>query len=176
MKLELKNIKFSERQSKETNCFVADLYIDGKKVAYVENSGEGGQTNISPYCALDRLTLKEAEAYCKTLPDEHGFKMNLEYKVDLLFEDWLQAKSEKKLISNMAKGICVGDKNQYVLHSVRNYTIADLCKSLKGQEYLKNAIAKLLSENKNILNTNLPSDLFPKNVIKEHNFELENKQ
>ena len=33
MKIELKNIKFSEALSEETNAFVCDVYVNGKKVA-----------------------------------------------------------------------------------------------------------------------------------------------
>ena len=45
MKIELKKISFSERMSDETNCFIADLYINGKKVGECNNDGRGGCTN-----------------------------------------------------------------------------------------------------------------------------------
>lgn len=42
MKIELKKIQHSEFQSEETNCFKADLYVDGKPFAIVSNDGIGG--------------------------------------------------------------------------------------------------------------------------------------
>ncbi len=33
--------------SEETNCFVADLYINGKKIGYVKNDGRGGCTDYT---------------------------------------------------------------------------------------------------------------------------------
>jgi len=42
MKITLKNIKHSEFASHETNCFQADIYIDGKPFACVSNDGQGG--------------------------------------------------------------------------------------------------------------------------------------
>jgi hypothetical protein len=42
MKIELRKISFNERMSEETNCYAADLYVDGKKVGEVGNDGHGG--------------------------------------------------------------------------------------------------------------------------------------
>ena len=48
MNLSLKNVKVNNQLSEETICFSADLYDNGKKVAYVSNRGCGGANNISP--------------------------------------------------------------------------------------------------------------------------------
>jgi len=96
MKIELKEIIFNEQMSEETNCFFAELYINGKKVGYVKNTGQGGQTHYNGYTKEDNETIREAEVYCKTLPKvkAHGYvlKQNLEYVIDHLFEDWIMAK------------------------------------------------------------------------------------
>ena len=65
MKIELKNISHSPRLSQETEAFAADLWINGKKVAYCENDGHGGCTNYNTYNPSLRPLLKEAEEYCK---------------------------------------------------------------------------------------------------------------
>ena len=44
MKIELKNIKVNLTFSQETVNFIADLFVDGIKVASCENSGWGGYT------------------------------------------------------------------------------------------------------------------------------------
>ena len=100
MKIELKKISFNERMSEETNCFVADLHIDGKKVGYVKNDGHGGQTDCRGYTKEDYQVITKAEAYCKTLPKvKHGnmeWEQSLEDVIDGLFEDWLMAKINAK--------------------------------------------------------------------------------
>ena len=48
MKIELKKVKFFDAMSEETPCFTAELWDDGKHVAYVKNSGHGGGNNVYP--------------------------------------------------------------------------------------------------------------------------------
>ena len=112
MKIELKKIEFSERMSEETNCFVADLYADGKKIGYVKNDGHGGSTD---YYGIDKRSsddIQKAEEYCKTLPDiNYGtftIKNSLEHTIDQLFEDWILAKERKKKEKRMQTCILVG--------------------------------------------------------------------
>ena len=82
MKIELKNIKFYERMSEETNAFTADLYVNGKKVGYAKNEGHGGCTDYYPNSIEDRAVINEAEQYCLGLPPiKYGsfeIEMNLE--------------------------------------------------------------------------------------------------
>lgn len=42
MKVELRKFKHYPSMSEETECFIADLYVDGKKIGVAENSGKGG--------------------------------------------------------------------------------------------------------------------------------------
>lgn len=49
MKIELKNIKVNLTFSQETVNFIADLFVDGIKVASCENSGCGGSSSYCPY-------------------------------------------------------------------------------------------------------------------------------
>ena len=70
MRLELKNVKFYESMSEETNCFQADLFIEGKKIAEVKNQGQGGPTDYSILDFKNIKILHSAEAYCKSLPKE----------------------------------------------------------------------------------------------------------
>jgi hypothetical protein len=120
-KVELKKISFSERMSDETNCFVADLYIDGKKVGYVNNEGHGGCTNYhaNTSCAggFTRANIKliaEAEKYCKTLPHNEFGEQSLEDVINDLLEAHLKAKDlakiEKKMQKKYSVAICYGKK------------------------------------------------------------------
>lgn len=119
MKIELKRISFYERMSEETNCFAADLYINGKKVGYVKNDGQGGCTNYYGCTKEDNQIIREAEAYCKTLPKvkylEHEWEQSLEHLIDTLFEEHivakLKAKEEKKMQKLFQTAIVFGKPN-----------------------------------------------------------------
>lgn len=171
MKLGLKNVKFYESMSEETNCFQADLFINGKKIAYVKNSGQGGCTDYHVLDFTQQQILRDAEAYCLTLPkqkisDTFEFQPTLESMIDDLFELWLKAKQDTKL----AKRINTSMLNCIICGSPQNYTeyfwqtkdkkkvpIAQMLKTENGRNLI---IAKLKSlKGQNILNTNLPADL-----------------
>lgn len=170
MKLELKNVKFYESMSEETNCFQADLFINGKKIAYVKNSGHGGCTDYHVLDFSQQQILRDAEAYCKGLPKvkygENEYAVSLETVIDDLFENWLKIKQDSKL----AKRISNDMLNSIICGSPQNYTeyfwqtkdkkkvpIAQMLKTENGRNLI---IAKLKSlKGQNILNTNLPADL-----------------
>jgi hypothetical protein len=100
MKIELKRISFNERMSEETNCFVADLYINGKNVGECKNEGHGGCTNYNGFSKENNEIIRQAEAYCKTLPKvkwkDMEWEQSLEGVIDQLLEDHLKAKFELK--------------------------------------------------------------------------------
>src|SRR6266403_3851269 len=45
-KIELKKVHVDTRMSEETNCYSAELHINGKKVGVVSNHGHGGCDNL----------------------------------------------------------------------------------------------------------------------------------
>jgi hypothetical protein len=128
MKIELKNLEVNLKFSEETTMFQADIVVDGKKVAYAQNDGRGGETYYHIYARPEseyKRNLKiveQAEAYCETLPDDtltydHNgeirtmeLKRSLRYVVDELVEKSIQDKEkkkfQKKLQKDMEKYIC----------------------------------------------------------------------
>ena len=129
MKIELKNLEVNLRFSEETTMFQADIYVEGKKVAYAQNDGRGGETYYHTYSGKSKKEfqdnlkiLEQAEAYCETLPDDtftydHNgeirtmeLKRTLTYVVDELVEKSIQDKEtkkfQKKLQKDMEKYIC----------------------------------------------------------------------
>ena len=167
MKIELKGIKFYERLSEETNAFTADLYINGKKAGYVKNDGHGGSTDYYPNEGKREL-INEAEQFCLTLPAikyrSLEIKMNLENKIDQLFEEWLKAKDaakiQKKLDKDCLKGICFKIDNGYNLTTWKGHTIATLLQHPQGKLAIKAKLAELRREGKEVLNKNIPQELF----------------
>jgi len=63
MKVEIKNVKYSEWGSHETNCFNASVYFDGKRVGSVRNDGSGGPNFYHPHSVEEALN-----QYAATLP------------------------------------------------------------------------------------------------------------
>lgn len=161
-RVSLKNVKFYEGMSEETNAFTADIYFDGKKIGFAKNDGHGGCTDYNRHEGkLDKL--KECMAYCETLPDiDYGsfqMKCNLEHVIDYLFEAWLDAKiakqNEKKRVKLMSKAILLGIPNE------SNYSYVDLKQPLTKipTPLLQNTVNKIkqlhCKGGKVILNTNL---------------------
>lgn len=122
MKIELKSVKFYESMSEETNCFTADIFVNGVKTASAKNDGQGGCTNIHPYPGKTE-EFKTAEAYCLLLPDrkvpgfDTGLKMDLEVYVDDLLTAWIEAGEVKKVLKKLDrladKYIVVINKQEY---------------------------------------------------------------
>jgi hypothetical protein len=168
MKLELKNVKINEAFSEETLMFKADLYVNGKKVAYAENDGRGGCTFYREYSRELRPILEQAEAYCKTLPSKFErtieIKSDLEHWIDTIVYDISNKKEEdkfkKKLQKDMLKGICYGSDRGYKILSWKGYTLEQLLNRNEGRVHIRKNIQELVDRGETILNTNLPKDNF----------------
>ena len=167
MKFELKNIKFYESMSEETNCFQADLFINGKKIAYVKNTGQGGCTDYGVHDFKLQNVLRVAELYCLSLPKEKiegmmsdfEFQPTLESKIDDLFEQWLKSKGDKKFVKDMEKGLMYGNKYSYTIITW-NLPFKTMLSMQQGREIIRNKIIQLRVDKETILNTNIPAELF----------------
>lgn len=166
MKFELKNIKFYESMSEETNCFQADLFINGKKIAYVKNTGQGGPTDYGVHDFKLHSVLREAEQFCLTLPkekisDTFEFQPTLESKIDDLFEAWLKVKADKKVEKEMEKGILYGKDIRFSYKMVYwNLPIKTMLMTDKGREVLRKKILDIKQGGDEVFNTNIPQELF----------------
>lgn len=119
MKIEIKNIIHSVSLSEETNAFVADLYVDGKKIAKCSNDGRGGMTKIEALYSKNEIEKKQyrqllldAEQFAKTLPKKSGLPMTLDFYIDIKIGVDLQSKSIKKSIKKLDK---LSEKNIIVI-------------------------------------------------------------
>ena len=155
MKIQLKSIKHSKTFSEETEMFNADLWINGKKIGYCKNDGRGGCTDYRPYKKEDWAIIREAEAYCNSLPPKKYVDwecpMNLESKIyDLLYE-WLDKKDfAKALIYKNSKGVKMEIR-------WKGITLSKLLKEANGINSVKKTVNRLKREGCTILNTNLGS-------------------
>jgi len=148
MKIELKKISFYERMSEETNCFAADLYINGKKVGECKNDGQGGCTDYYGSTPENNQLIREAENYFKTLPEVKAEGLNFMYQptlesaIDEQFELYLKAKADKKMQKLFLTAIVVGKPNG------NSYRYINFKQPLSGipQTKLVFHVAKLISE------------------------------
>ena len=143
MKIELKNVKINKMFSEETTCFIADVFINGKKTAYAKNDGCGGNTNIQPYTGM---SLDEAYNYGKTLPKEFGYPQTLDSVIDdILFEkekEKEQKKIEKLCLTNIVWGK-EGGMSYTKIGFRGNPKLQDLKKTTVGKNALKSLIEKV---------------------------------
>ena len=172
MNIELKSLRIYDRMSEETIAFTADVFVNGKKVAYAKNDGCGGSTYYHPYPNADRALLKAAEDYCKALPpqkSEYGDKtFELPQDLESVIDEWVyrvhnekaDAKFQKQLVKNMDKGICYGTTSQYQIVSWKGNPISRMLQLQNGRAAIRATLLRLQSEGKNILNTNIPKELF----------------
>ncbi len=101
MKIELKNIKHAAFASRETNCYMASLYIDGKPRGTVDNEGYGGADQFSDHAAEDELN-----EYAKTLPPRtyewdgktHEFEQTAESLVQDILGEYLSRKQLQRVM------------------------------------------------------------------------------
>ena len=93
--VELKKIKSHDDMSDETNCFSAEVWVDGKYLARVSNDGQGGSNNYDFDLTKDGGRWKEFSEWCKALP--HDFEFEYEDQViDNLFQQWAEKEDERK--------------------------------------------------------------------------------
>ena len=162
MNITLKNVKFSEHLSEETNAFTATLHVDGKKIGECRNDGRGGNTYVDHLDSSTKQQFRECEEYCKSLPPiEHEFNgeqfsvnSNLEHIVDDLFEQWLRKKEEKKLERKMKNHLMWGVPKGYSYRTLNfGQPISSLPKEVV-QKYIDKYKVQF-KEGEKFLNTNL---------------------
>ncbi len=160
MKIELKKIAFYERMSEETNCFAADLYINGKKVGECKNDGQSGCTDYYGSSPENNQIIRQAEEYFKTLPKVkvEGLNMmhqpTLESAIDDQFELYLKAKADKRMSKLYQTAIVVGKPND---NSYRYFNFKQPLSTIPMSK-LVFYVAKIVSDNCHdgveLLNTN----------------------
>ena len=154
--------------SEETLAFTANIYINGKKVGYCKNTGQGGWTDynadydVSTKSVRDtnRKAIAEAEAYCKALPKvrsgEMQWEQSFEGYINQLLENWLKTNEEKKMIKKMQTCILVGSLDKKRL----SYSYYNFKRSLSDftAKQLQDSVERIkanLKQGEKILNTNL---------------------
>jgi hypothetical protein len=110
MKVELKNLKHSEFASRETNCFEATVYINGKRAFYARNDGNGGADLYAPIDNQDRgeftSLLNDLINHCLTLPkwgSEFGDADNMDVTPEILIGNLVNKMLDSKKLKKSLK-------------------------------------------------------------------------
>lgn len=186
MKIELKNIQYSEKLSEETNAFSANLFIEGIKAGTASNRGHGGPTSYKADDKNGKMLIDKAEVYCKSLPPEkfseggrdHELKMDLEMYIDNMLGKYLQEKEmhkfQRKLEKAMVMGIVAGVPDRSFEVWQFTLPIEKILQRPEGPEIIKNTIIKdvipVLTEGKIILNTNISQKLLEESGLKKNQY------
>ena len=119
MRIELKSIKHYPSMSEETECYEADLWVDGVKIGHVSNRGTGGCDDFHG----DWAAFERADAWCKAnLPkwgsefdgaDEH--ESDLEMHCANLLQDWLVEKDMLKALRTKTVFVKPGEKGLFTI-------------------------------------------------------------
>jgi len=176
MKIELKNIKFVHEMSEETNCFHANLYVNGVFVGYAENSGKGGNTDYSAIAPIHNEAIRQCEKYCASQPEKYyelydlRIPCTLESTIDDLLEDYLDkqnAKSVKKTIEKKQINSIVMSDDLSIVTLKFNKKIEDCVR--EDEVAFKSQLSKMIlkyPEHK-VMNTNIPKSLYTKKQQKQ---------
>ena len=139
MKIELKAIRYAAFSSQETNCYSANLYVDGRKIGTVGNDGHGGPDHFRG----DHAAFAAADAWCKAnLPkwEMNGrfFETDLEMRCGELVDAWIIARDLKTAMRTKVLLRDPSDGNVYeVKHrGAPDATIAALAKRHPGAAFL----------------------------------------
>ena len=133
--LELKRLSINARQSEETICYNADVYIDGKKSFTAENNGTGGSDNYRPLYRDKHLSIEDShaeiramEALAKKLPPayfgEGDSRTELSFTLELLIGQILESAEFEKVRKKFVKDC--SDKTLFRLpkHREGEYMVA----------------------------------------------------
>ena len=175
MKIELKNFKHYDRLSEETLCFVGNIWVNGIKCGYAENSGKGGETSYHHEgTEQSKQLIKQAEEYCLTLPaiphksvfgKTWEIDMNLTNYLDELCYQLVKKKEKdtiaKKLNKEMQKAILIGIDNgvDITYHTISfKLPLRDMWENYPDhfKLTLKNKLEKYADKGYRLLNTNIP--------------------
>lgn len=160
MKIELKNFKHYDRLSEETLCFVGNIWVNGIKCGYAENSGKGGCSSYHHEgTETSRQLIRDAEKFCESTGS------NLWNFLDQLACEMADKKERdaiaKKLNKEMQKAILIGiDNGSEIAYQTITFKLPLRDMWEKHPDFFKKTLIEKLDKYQakgyKLLNTNIP--------------------
>jgi len=160
MKIELKNFKHYDRLSEETLCFVGNIWVNGIKCGYAENSGKGGCSSYHHEgTETSRQLIRDAEKFCESTGS------NLWNFLDQLACEMADKKERdaiaKKLNKEMQKAILIGiDNGSEIAYQTISFKLPLRDMWEKHPDFFKKTLIEKLDKYQakgyKLLNTNIP--------------------
>jgi hypothetical protein len=160
MKIELKNFKHYDRLSEETLCFVGNIWVNGIKCGYAENSGKGGCSSYHHEgTEISRELIRDAEGFCESngttlwdFLDQLACEMASKKEKDAI---------AKKLNKEMQKAILIGiDNGSEIAYQTITFKLPLRDMWEKHPDFFKKTLVEKLDKYKpkgyKLLNTNIP--------------------
>jgi len=125
--LELKSVKFNAHFSRETHCFTATVYLDGKRIMKVENDGNGGAHNYYPFHGQSkesfRTMLDEAQEKAYESLDD---SVREEYKSLLINNPYAKSTALEWVITELLnEDLCLKDMRRLLKSKVAVFDESD---------------------------------------------------
>ena len=155
----LKHIKYGIH-SEETTDYMAELFCDGKRIAFVENDGHGGQAvahwdreNIDFAREMEMAVRKEVWLTC-----EDGTKIY--YNLGQLADELEFKTAKHKAVTKMqVRSIVVEREDEELLYQMMLASpVVDVVDN--DPDLIVAKIKKLTADGWTVLNTNIPKRLF----------------
>lgn len=115
MDIVVKNISINHRNSEETYCYSADVYVGGKKAFSARNHGHGGCDMIHAYPGYAGPSVDEVDAWLKAnRPVDNTYGMAIEHSLEIEIGEQLskhvrakeEASTRRKFAKMLADKIC----------------------------------------------------------------------
>ena len=154
----LKNIRYGIH-SEETPDFMANLYCNGKLIAFVENDGHGGSTNarwnpdhIDFAREVEMAVRKEVWLTCQ---DGH----QIYYTLGEVADEVLDITERNKEINRLQKNALVLERDGDIFFSTIkfNFPLKEMVE--KFPVMVENAISHAKSKGWTVVNTNIPEEM-----------------
>lgn len=152
----LKNIHYG-LHSEETVDFMADLYCDGKLIAYVENDGHGGATSANWHGDRELARTVELEVRKITwLTCQDGTE--IPYTLGTIADEVLELTERNKEIDRLQKNSLVLEKENEIFFSTVKLSIPVTEAVKNWPAELKKTIADAQKDGWTVVNNNIPED------------------
>lgn len=106
--IELRKFHFAEFASEETNCYSAEVWVNGRPGFHASNEGHGGSDHYQPLAYTDKgradmdTAMAAIKAYCDARGTTTSHGIELEYDAELFIgdavEEMLRQRERQKIV------------------------------------------------------------------------------